>query len=191
MASSLGMMARRARPSDDRGRYQSDHRDRADRRQAWPGARLQRKGARPRSARSSSRRLRPDRRTDAHPRRCGAANARAGGPRTAVARPSPNTPSKASTPPQLREVSPMCPVRFVTYVPGRSLYSSSADERSSPASRIILAWSAAAVWRFLRGLGTGVISSELRRPATGGSSSGWPSLSSAWWLTCSPTSLQS
>ncbi len=34
MASSLGMMARRARPSDDRGRYQSDHRDRADCRQA-------------------------------------------------------------------------------------------------------------------------------------------------------------
>src|SRR5581483_365279 len=44
----------------------------------------------------------------------------AAGPRSAVARPSPNTPSKASTPPPARKVSPMCPVRFVTYVSGRS-----------------------------------------------------------------------
>src|SRR6266478_5448883 len=35
--------------------------------------------------------------------------------------PSPNTPSKASLPPKKQEeVSPMCPVRCVTYVSGRS-----------------------------------------------------------------------
>ena len=41
--------------------------------------------------------------------------------RTAGARPSPNTPSTASTPPPERgKVLPMCPVRSVTYVSGRS-----------------------------------------------------------------------
>ena len=41
--------------------------------------------------------------------------------RTASARPSPNTPSTASTPPPERgKVLPMCPVRSVTYVSGRS-----------------------------------------------------------------------
>ena len=47
---------------------------------------------------------------------------RAGGRQTAGARPSPNTPSTASTPParHRQEVLPMCPVRSVTYVSGRS-----------------------------------------------------------------------
>src|SRR5258707_15486380 len=41
--------------------------------------------------------------------------------RTAGAPPSPNTPSTASTPPPERgKVLPMCPVRSVTYVSGRS-----------------------------------------------------------------------
>src|SRR6266481_6022651 len=45
----------------------------------------------------------------------------AGEPRTAAFHPSPNTPSKASLPPKKQEeVSPMCPVRCVTYVSGRS-----------------------------------------------------------------------
>jgi len=44
----------------------------------------------------------------------------AGEPQTAAFRPSPNTPSKASLPPQREEVSPMCPVRSVTYVSVRS-----------------------------------------------------------------------
>src|SRR6202035_422579 len=44
-----------------------------------------------------------------------------GEPQTAFVRPSPNTPSKASLPPLNREeVLPMCPVRCVTYVSGRS-----------------------------------------------------------------------
>src|SRR5713101_2871091 len=46
----------------------------------------------------------------------------AGEPRTVASHPSPNTPSKASLPPKKQEeVSPMCPVRCVTYVSGRSL----------------------------------------------------------------------
>src|SRR6266853_559863 len=45
----------------------------------------------------------------------------AGEPRTAAFHPSPNTPSTASLPPRKQEeVSPMCPVRCVTYVSGRS-----------------------------------------------------------------------
>jgi hypothetical protein len=41
--------------------------------------------------------------------------------RTAGARPLPNTPSTASTPPPERgKVLPMCPVRSVTYISGRS-----------------------------------------------------------------------
>jgi hypothetical protein len=45
----------------------------------------------------------------------------AGEPQTAFVRPSPNTPSKASFPPLNREeMLPMCPVRCVTYVSGRS-----------------------------------------------------------------------
>src|SRR6266702_2730444 len=45
----------------------------------------------------------------------------AGEPRTAAFHPSPNTPSTASLPPKKQEeVSPMCPVRCVTYVSGRS-----------------------------------------------------------------------
>src|SRR6266851_2792643 len=46
----------------------------------------------------------------------------AGEPQTAVFHPLPNTPSKASFPPLLREkVLPTCPVQCVTYVSGRSL----------------------------------------------------------------------
>src|SRR5262249_11809650 len=45
----------------------------------------------------------------------------AGEQQTAFFRPSPNTPSKASLPPlNQEEVLPMCPVRNVTYVSGRS-----------------------------------------------------------------------
>src|SRR5712692_10335864 len=44
-------------------------------------------------------------------------------PQTAAFHPSPNTPSKASLPPKKQEeVSPMCPVRCVTYVSGRSSF---------------------------------------------------------------------
>src|SRR5712671_3092748 len=55
----------------------------------------------------------------------------AGEPRTAAFHPSPNTPSTASLPPRKQEeVSPMCPVRCVTYVSGRSFTNSASQERS-------------------------------------------------------------
>src|SRR5260370_40356730 len=48
----------------------------------------------------------------------------AGDPRTAVFHPSPNTPSMAySLPPRREKALPMCPVRCVTYVSGRSIIS--------------------------------------------------------------------
>src|SRR6266480_2376899 len=58
----------------------------------------------------------------------------AGEPRTAAFHPSPNTPSTASLPPKKQEkVSPMCPVRCVTYVSGRSPIS-----LRSPSKRILI-----------------------------------------------------
>ena len=54
-----------------------------------------------------------------------------------------------------------------------------ADERPSSSPKTNPCCSAL-FFRF-RGLGTGVMSSERRRPCTGGRSRGWPSLSKAWW----------
>src|ERR1019366_9945647 len=62
---------------------------------------------------------------------------------------------------------------------GVGLYSCSAVERPSLSPSASLPCSG--LFFFFLGFGTGVINSERRRPCTGGTSIGWPSLSKAWW----------
>jgi hypothetical protein len=61
-----------------------------------------------------------------------------GEPQIAVSHPSPNTPSKASLPKRRKSV-PMCPVRSVTYVSGRST-SDLAEVLYSPNSSRVHFW---------------------------------------------------
>ncbi len=58
---------------------------------------------------------------------------------------------------------------------GVGLYSCVSDERSSPAPKTMEIWSPLVPPLRLRGLGTGVMNDEGRRPSTGGCSSGCPS----------------
>ncbi len=62
---------------------------------------------------------------------------------------------------------------------GVGLYSTSASDRPALSVNVICAW-LAAVLPFFLGFGTGVISSDRRRPATGGLSVGCPSASRSW-----------
>ena len=62
---------------------------------------------------------------------------------------------------------------------GVGLYSISASDRPALSVKVISAWVLAAL-PFLLGFGTGVMSSDRRRPSTGGRSVGWPSGARSW-----------